>query len=410
MKILFLSDNFPPRSPGGAGIVVHNLAKELLNKGHEIFVVSTVQKKSEEERTKFEDLSVFKIYFDPHPRWQAYLSLYNPQIVSKVEKIIKEIKPDIIHAHNIHQYISYYCLKIAKKYAKAVFLTAHDVMLIHYGKLMPKNGDCFYKISIWDQIKTARKRYNPFRNIIIRHYLKYVNRIFAVSDSLKRILEINGIKNVETIYNGINVSDWKMNSEKVKKFKKKYNLQNKKVMFFGGRLSGAKGGDQILKAVALIGKEMKNIVLLVAGKKNRYVEKMEKLIKELNLEKNVIFTGWLKGDELKAAYNAADISVSPSLCFEAFGMTNLEAMAYRRPVVSSYFGGPKEVVIDGKTGYLINPYNIKDLSKRILDLLRDSNRAKRFGEAGHERAKKEFSLERQVKETLKYYLKALRKY
>lgn len=405
MKILFLSDSFPPGSSGGAEIVAHDLAKELLKKGHEIFVITATREKSKKKKIKFDGLVVYRIYSNYHPRWRAWLSLYNSQTISKVANIIKEIRPDIVHAHNIHQHLSYYCLKIAKRYARAVFLTAHDVMLFNYGKLMPKNGNDIYRVSAWDQIKGARKRYNPFRDIIIRHYLKYTDKIFAVSNSLKKLLRINGIKNVETIYNGIDINDWKIDLDKVRKFKEKYNLQNKKVIFFSGRLSDAKGGDQVLKAVALVGKEMKNTVLLVAGKKNRYVEKMEKLIKELNLEKNVIFTGWLKGDELKAAYSGADIFVSPSLCFEAFGMTNLEAMACKKPVVSSYFGGPKEVVIDGKTGYLVNPNNVGLMARKIIDLLKDLEKAKQFGEAGYQRAKNFFSLDKQVKETLKWYEK-----
>jgi glycosyltransferase involved in cell wall biosynthesis len=404
MKILFLIDNFFPKSSGGAGIVAYNLAKDFLKRGHKMFIITTVQSKAEEGKIKLENLNIFRIYSNYHSRWQAWLSLYNPQTISKVKKIIEEIKPDIIHAHNIHRYLSYYCLKIARKYSKAVFLTAHDVMLIHYGKLMPKNGNCFYKLRVWDQIKTAKKRYNPFRNIVIRHYLKYVDRIFAVSHSLKTLLEINGIKNTETIYNGIDIENWKINPSVVKKFKEKYNLINKKIIFFGGRPSKAKGGDQILKALALVKKEIKNIVLLIAGERN-YAEEMRDLVKELKVEKNIIFIGWLEKKELVVAYNGVDVCVFPSLCFETFGMSNLEAMACKKSVVSSYFGGPKEVVVNDKTGYLVNPVKVKLMAKKITDLLKNPKKAGEFGQAGYYRAKNLFSLDRQVKETLKWYKK-----
>jgi glycosyltransferase involved in cell wall biosynthesis len=371
-----------------------------------------VQDKFLEGTSNSENLKVYRIYSNYHPRWQAWLSLYNPQTVLKVKRIIKEIKPDIIHVHNIHKYLSYHCLKIAKKYTKGIFLTAHDVMLVHYGKFLPKEGKDVCKIRAWSHIKEAQKRYNPFRNIFIRRYLKYVDKIFTVSNSLKKLLRINDIKNVETIYNGIDINDWKIDPDKVRKFKEKYNLQNKKVIFFGGRLSGAKGGDQILKAISLIKKKIKNIVLLVAGERNKYVADMERLVKELSLEKNIVFTGWLEGNDLKAAYHSADICACPSICFEAFGMTNLEAMACKKPVVSSYFGGPKEVIIDParggagiQTGYLVNPNDVELMTEKIIDLLKNPQRAEKLGEAGYRRAKEKFSLDRQVKETLKWYKK-----
>jgi len=405
MKILFLTDGFPPNNFGGSGIVACNLAKQLKELGHEIYIITTVQKKIQVKKIEFDGLNIHQIYSNYHERWRAWLSLCNPQTVLKVKNIIKQVKPDIIHAHNIHQHISYCCLKIARKYAKGVFLTAHDVMLFNYGKLMPKDGNDIYRVSAWDQVKEAKKRYNPFRGIIIRHYLKYTDKIFAVSNSLNKSLEINGIKNVETIYNGVNVNNWESDLEKIRNFKKKYNLVNKKIIFFGGRLSKEKGGYQILKAVALIKKETKNIVLLVIGKKSQYVEKMNKLVKNLDIEKNVIFTGWLKQDELKVAYHSADVCVFPSLCFETFGMTNLEAMACKKPVISSYFGGPKEVIVNRKTGYLINSNDKQALAKKVINLLKNSKKAEQFGQAGYKRAKEYFSLDNQVEKTLKWYKK-----
>jgi len=202
MKILILSDGFPPNHIGGAEIIAFNLAKDLKEKGHEIFIITTTQKKNQEIEKEYFGLKIYQIYSNYHERWRAYLSLYNPQTISYIEKIIKEIRPDVIHAHNIHKYISYHSLRISKKYSKSVFLTVHDVMLFHYGKLVefvnqndlsvPKNFN--YKIRPWQQIKRFKKRYNPFRNIIIKHYLKYIDKIFAVSHTLKDALNQNNKK------------------------------------------------------------------------------------------------------------------------------------------------------------------------------------------------------------------------
>lgn len=403
MKILFLSEEFPPTNIGGSGVIAYDLAKGLKKRGHDIFVITIVQDKSDESKVDLNGLKVFRIYSNYHVRWRAWLSLYNPKITFKVKKIIKEIKPDIVHAHNIHWHLSYHCLKIAKKNSKLVFLTVHDVMLIHYGKLMPKNGSCFYKIRAFDQLRQEKKRYNPFRNLIIRYYLKYIDKIFSVSNSVKEVLEINSIKNIETIYNGINVAEWEEDLEKIKVFREKHNLQNKKIILFGGRLSKAKGGEVILKAMPLITKKIKDVILLVAGKKDWYIEKMIDLVKKLGIENNIKFIGWLDREEMKCAFFASDVCVTPSIYLDPFPTVNLEAMASKKPVIGTCFGGTPEIVIDNKTGYIVNPYNIEEMAEKIIDLLKNPQKAKKFGEAGYQRIKENFSLENQVKKVLEWY-------
>jgi glycosyltransferase involved in cell wall biosynthesis len=115
MKILLLQDDFPPRSRGGAGMVSYRLAKVLQKQGHEISIITSVQRRAETGTEMQCDIRVYKIYSKYHPRWRAYLSLYNPMTVSAVRKIITDRQPDVVHAHNIHTHLSYHCVKIAKQ-------------------------------------------------------------------------------------------------------------------------------------------------------------------------------------------------------------------------------------------------------------------------------------------------------
>lgn len=399
MKILMLSDDFPPRHGGGAGMVAFRLCKTLKDLGHQIFVITATDERSEEGAIDYHGLRIFRIYSNYHQRWRAYLGLYNPQTVGKVERIIKEIKPDIVHVHNIHYYLSYHCLKIAKENAKAVFLTAHDTMLFSYGKYLPRNFND-YKLTCRDLIKQAQKRYNPFRNMAIRHYLKYVDKILAVSAGLEQALNENKIGNVELVYNGVAVKDWQVSSDFVEGFKKKYNLQNKKVIFFGGRLSYHKGGEKAMQAFVKIKKELPEAVLLIVGGKHSFTKMMEKLASD-----GVIFTGWLEGDELKAAYWAADLVIVPSIYFDCIPIVMIEAMACQKPVIGSRFANALEIIEDGVTGYIIDPFDIDDTAEKIIDLLKNPEKARQFGEAGYQRVKKHFSLDSQVAQTILWYQK-----
>lgn len=398
MKILFLSDDFPPKSFGGAGVVVFNLAQAFARKGHQICVITSTQNKHEEGKTSHDGLEVHRLYSDYQERWRAYKSLCNPKTVKQIKQIIDEMRPDIVHAHNIHYYLSYRSLKVAKESGSKVFLTAHDAMLFHYGKKFDDE-----KVSWWSQFRKYRKRYNPFRNFIIRRYLKYVDKVFSVSHALSHALNNNGIKNVEVIHNGIDVEKWQTTNNLVTEFKNKFNLNNKKVVLFGGRLSEPKGGEKIIKMMDKVVKDVPDARLLVLGQTNDYSKEMLREAKKMGIEKNIIFTGWISGVELVAGYHVSDLVVTPSLYLDPFPTVNLEAMACGKAVIGTCFGGTKEVVKDNVTGFIVDPFDVENTADKIIELLQDPIKMEKFGRAGFERVTKEFTLEKQVQETLLYY-------
>ncbi|KKR49077.1 MAG: Glycosyl transferase group 1 [Candidatus Magasanikbacteria bacterium GW2011_GWC2_40_17] len=403
MKIGILQDNFFPEGKGGAALVAQNLALGLKERGYDVFVVTSTKKNDRLEEK--DGLRTYYLKTKDFGFFKYYLCLYNHQIVGRVEEILKREKPDIVHAHNLNTALSYYCLKIAKKYASKVFLTAHDTMLLTYGKLATKgyleNFDL--KIKIIDQIKQAGKQYNPWRNVLIRYYLKNVNKIFAISKVLKNFLEANGLKNVELIYNGINLQEFEIKDEEIIDFKKKYNLINKKIIFWGGRLSQPKGGHQVLSALKIISQKKDNIVLLVAGVGEFYEEFFLSFAKQLGVDKNILFLGNVDHEKMKDIYSASDVILYPSIYFDPFGLINIEAMACKKPVVGTCYGGTPEIVLDGETGYIVNPFDASLMAQKIIELFNNEEQAKQFGLNGLERVKKVFTLELQIRKTLDYY-------
>jgi len=400
MKILYLSDNFPPESSGGADIVAFELAREMKRQGHDVYVITTTQTKGPTTFTKHEGIKVYRVYANFHSRWSAYLGIYNPQTIGEIRRILHEIGPNTVHAHNIHRYLSYQALKISKLSGAKVFLTAHDAMSFHYGKL-----DKVRKVSSWAQLKKYKKRYNPLRNAIIRKYFgRYVDKIFAVSVELKEALEVNGVHGVMVIHNGIDTSRWQISKDRVAEFKSKFALNGKKIVLFGGRLSEPKGGEKIIRVMKRVVKEVPETVLLVLGKSNDYSKKMITLAERLNINSRVVFTEWISGEELIASYHASNIVVTPSLYLDPFPTVNLEAMACARPVVGTYLGGTKEVVLNEKTGFIIDPFDTEAVALKITELLNNPKKAEEFGKAGMNRVKTCFTLTHQVEKTLRYYL------
>jgi len=405
MRIVFLSDDFPPQSFGGAGIVAYDFAIGMKRLGHEVSVITTCRKESEAGESEYHGIKVWKIASDYSTRWRAYLSLYNPPVVRQVGKLLEKIKPDVVHAHNIHFYLSYQTLAVAKRFSKAVVLSAHDVMSFNFGKLNTRRYlENFDAHTTWfDHLKQAKKRWNPLRNLFIRKYLRYANKLFAVSQALKKALEQNGIRNVDVMYFGADVDLWHVSGVEVTQFRERFNLKDKKVVLFGGRLSEAKGGGKALEAMVEVTKEVDNAVFLVVGKIDEYTAKMKEEADKLGIGDRLIFTGWIERDEIKYAYACADLVLVPSIIFDSFPRIVLEAMASSRPVVGTCYGGAPEIIVDSVTGYIVNPFHIKEMAEKMLDLLKNPEKAEKFGQAGYERVAREFSVEKSVNKCLEIY-------
>ena len=155
---------------------------------------------------------------------------------------------------------------------------------------------------------------------------------------------------------------------------------------------------------------MKNVVkaepdaiLLLAGRIDGEMKEILDFAAGLGIDKNIITAGWLSGEELKAAYHAADAVAVPSICFDSFPTMILEAMACKKPVIATSFGGSREMVLDGETGYIVNPFDTENMAGKIADLLRNPEKALTFGEAGYERVKNEFNLEKTTNNYLDWF-------
>ncbi len=405
MKIVLLHDNAPSQGFAGATVSTHELALGLKEAGQSVYLVTTCRLKKDAGEFEQDGIKIYRILSNYPSFWRAYLSLYNPPVVREVKRILSTIRPDVVHANNVHFHLSYHCLKIAKKYAKTVVFTARDVMTFNYGKLVTRkyleNLDAH---TTWlDHLQQAGKRWNPLRNFLIKKYLRYVDQMFAVSGALKKALAQNGIKNASVMHTGINLADWQIDEIITSKLIKKYNLTDKKVILFSGRLSGAKGGGQALEALVEISPVMSNAVLLVAGKIDHSADQIRARAEQLGLADKLIFTGWLEQEESKKIYAVADVVLVPSICFDSLPRVVLEAMAMSKPVVGTVYGGAAEAIVDGVTGYVVNPFDTKKMAEKIINLLQNPQQAQQMGEAGCERIRNEFNLKTKVAEYITGY-------
>ena len=279
MKIIFINDKFPPDITG-VGNYAHALSLMLKKLGNEIIIITTTTEKEKAGMDYLGEIKVYRIYTNINHKFRNFTAVYNPGVISKIDKIFSEETADVAHFFNVHSGISYYALKLSKKYNKATFWHARDVMSFSYEKLThfiyeQKNLDIplsfNYKLSFFNLIKQAKKSYNPLRNILIRRYLKFADRLFSVSQALKDAMRANGIKQeIDVIYSGINTSEFILSESEINEFKKKYSLQNKKTIFLMGRISSAKGAKQAIDSLAIAAKQFPQTVLFLAAEITDY--------------------------------------------------------------------------------------------------------------------------------------------
>ncbi|MHB1162387.1 MAG: glycosyltransferase family 4 protein [Chloroflexota bacterium] len=405
MKILTLSDYYPPHTKGGADIAAERLSAEIARRGHSVCVLTTVENRSEAVSDTVRGVHVRRLVSHYPLRLRNYMAVYNPMVVGHAAKKIAEYQPDIVHAHNIHTHISFQALLEARKASIPVVLTAHDHQIFCSGKFDCVDPSLPATIQASQCARCQRFRFFPFRNQLIRRAIRLSGaRVLAVSNALREDLIANGLDPdvVSAVHNGIRPASMEVNPEHVRNFARRHALEGKKVILFGGRVSHAKGIDQAIAALGKLPRDL-NFAFLVLGSSEDYISYILQQGHRLSVEDRTIFLPWLSGEDLKAAYALADVCLTPSIYREPFNLINIEAMAMKKPVITTVFGGPSEVVTDGVTGYVLDPRNVELLSSRLLELLSDEAKATAMGEAGYRRVVENFTVSHQADKVLAAY-------
>ncbi len=410
MKIVFLQDDFPPQSQGGAGFSTYELARGMHELGHEVCVITTCRDIKDAGMCTYEGISIYTIVSNFNPRWRAWRSIYNFSVVGQVRNIFKQVRPDIVHINNVHHHLSYHCFALARKYARGVVFTARDTMSVCYGKLDTERYLAHFDMrTTWrDHIQVAKKRYNPLYIFFARRYLAYADRRFAVSRSLAEALMANGVHNVEVLHTGARVEEWGAHATDIDTFRKRYSIENKKVIMFAGRISAGKGGEKILESFLRVCASESDAVLLIVGAEDESLRRLKSQMDQ-NVADRIVVTGWVDRAAMKVAYAVADVVVVPSLYLDPFPRTVIEAMASGKPVVGTCYGGAPEIIVDGGTGYVVNPLHTEDFAEKVLRIVQDSECAHRFGHAGYERIKNDFNLGEKVEQYLSIYRACFKK-
>jgi phosphatidylinositol alpha-1,6-mannosyltransferase len=288
----------------------------------------------------------------------------------------------------------------------ALALARISPVALHCGDLFPQalNAMLIHKITgrpylvyvHGDEIsQTDQRRHQPkVRDAIYRNAAALIAANPYALSQLERIL--GNIDRCHLITPGVDFRYFYPGSPIHAPFER-YNLRKGPVILTAARLVKKKGHRTLIRALPCIVSEFPELTYVIAGDGPER-HQLESLVRELQLDRNVVFTGDVPHEALGDYYRAADIFVMANCMdeggdLESFGMVFIEANACGKPVIGGRSGGTCAAIAEGLTGLLCEPNDESSVARCLLQLLRDPQRMREMGAMGAERAHRDFCWE-----------------
>ena len=359
MKIVQL---LPELNEGGVERGTMELSRELVKLGHESIVISAggkLQEQIEQEGGKH-------ITFDVCSK-NPFTA---PVRMVQLRKILRDLNPDILHARSrVPAWLTY----LANKKLHIPFITT-----VHG----------FNSVSPYSAIMTKSDSV-----ICVSEVIKfYIQEYYQTEE-----------KKITVIPRGIDLEKFNpanIDTKFIENFKTEYHLDDKRIITTVGRITQLKDHQTFIRAIALLKKDNPIVVGLIVGgvreDKQEYFHSLEVLVKELDLQDNIIFTG--SQNKVAEIYSLSDVVVSSSKKPESFGRSVAEALALHTPVVATDHGGVLDIIVEGENGFFY-PVGESEVLAECID------QCSHLEFDGYRYISENFSLKKMVDETLKVYEK-----
>ena len=344
------------------------------------------------KRSRFRLLKVLKdMYF-------SFRSKYSSHLLKNFFRFSRMLLLTLAYT-SISSWVSATLEEIVKK------LKNEKIDIIHNGYILPSGLaayilNCFWGIPyivytyamelfIWEE--------DFVTNILLKDMLKNASCVVTISQFTKQKLEAFGVDKEKIVILNPIVNIPRLlaaNSVSCDELRKRYNIENKKILLTISHLVERKGQDMIIKSLPKILEEHPNTIYLIGGrgKREKY---LRELVYKLKLENNVIFIGLVPDEEISSHYQLCDIFVMTSRQIgndvEGFGIVYLEAGYWEKPVIAGRSGGVEDAVIDNETGFLVNPESPEEIAMAINKLLADEELNRKLGKAGKENVLRKFN-------------------
>lgn len=348
---------------GGSGVVATELGKALAQKGHEVHFISYSKPVRLEENSQnifFHEVSVIDYPLFDYSPYEILLS-------SKLTDIANHYKLDLFHAHYAipHASAAYMAKQVLASQGMKIFVvtTLHGTDITLLGK-------------------------DPAFEPVITFSINQSDAVTAVSQSLKddTLKYFPVKKDIRVIPNFVCVDEYHVENRKEKR--KQYTACGEKILMHVSNFRKVKRVEDVLMVFDTVRKQVPAKLILIGDGPGK--ENIEKLCKKLDTCGDIYSLGKVK--DVEKIIGLADLFLLTSET-ESFGLTALEAMAAKVPVISTNTGGIPEVNVHGFSGMLSNVGDVDDMARNAIAILKDEKTLGKFRNNAFEQAKK-FSIEK----------------
>ena len=382
-----LTWEYPPRVVGGIARVVNDLSKRLIKDGHDVTVVTyregNVPYFELDKGVKVYRVDNFMINASNFIDWVMQL---NFNMIAKASEIIqKEGEFDVIHAHD---WLVAYAAKTLKQSYKIPLVST-----IHATEAGRNSG-----------IRDSQQKYiNDTEWMITYESTEVIVNSNYMKGELQRLFGLP-FEKINVVPNGVNLLLYS-GVERDYEFRRRYAMDNEKIILFVGRLVYEKGVQHLIAAMPKILNGYHDAKLVIAGK-GGMMDELKQEANALGLGDKVYFTGYINGKDVPKLYKAADIAVFPST-YEPFGIVALEAMLSERPIVVSDIGGLNEIVQHRENGMKCYAGNANSIADSILELLYNPELCANITKKAKAKVRNEYNWNKIAQDTHFIYQKAI---
>jgi glycogen(starch) synthase len=376
LKILMLCWEFPPNIVGGLSRHVFGLSVHLAETGHEVHCLTAGNGSLlSDEIIKGVNVHRVKPVNEYDENFLSWIGGLNLAMAFRAEKLSEQIKFDIIHAHD--WLVGSASIALKETLELPLLSTIHAT---EYGR---NNG-------IHNEMQQFI--HNQEQQLICKS-----DQIIVCSDYMKS--DLNTVFNtnygkITTIPNGIEPLKQELNANDI--FPE---LEDRKYFFSLGRIVKEKGFETIIEAATIAKKRKLDCFFVVAGK-GPMLESYRRQVRELNLDRQIVFIGFVNDEQRNALIAGCELAVVPSL-YEPFGIVVLETMILGKPTIVSNTGGMKGIVKHLHTGLLMAPGDAQSMLEQIDYLIKHPQKAEEIGRQGRQIVSSLYGWKRIASETIR---------
>ena len=405
MRILFLSNFFPPARPGGYTQWCHEVAERLAKRGHTISVLTS---RYELEKAPVGEQNIYRLfhlegdldYYQPIHFFTQWKKQHRENLAC-LENTVRDFAPDLIFVWGMWSL------------SKALPALAERLLpgrVVYYlSDYWPVALDMH--TTYW-QLPARRWPIQLLKRVLSKIAMSMVakesqpdlklEKVICVSNRVRDLLVEAGlpIEHACIIHGGTDI-------ERFPDVRKRDYRSRPLKLLYAGQLVQHKGVHTAIEAMAKLVKELRtgqiHLTLVGSGHPD-YEAVLRELVDTSGLSDYITFHGPVSKDEMPALLQQFDILIFPSIYEEPLARMTQEAMVSGLVVIGTTTGGTKEILMDGETGFTFAPEDADGLAKQVTRLILDPDLCYRVAEAGRQTVLENFTLDKMVQEIEVYLM------